>query len=303
VSTAAIIQTGLYGITCGMLARMNPPCMILVNDRWLRASADAGPGFFLQSHTDDHFLDLAAQVGQECYNVLYNTLMESDVSDENGSVVGMSPPPRKEDVLFGPGKDSNRNACIAQWDADWAYSTGFRRAAIRLAEDVCDTATNQDTLIYPIVYLYRHHVELVLKAIITSASGLLDRELTEQDLKALGRHGLWELWQIARPLLDPVCDRADNPPFPVADLDGVDSYIRQIHAHDPDGQRFRYATTKAKGISRSGFRPSLSPQLKLVNIRIFAVAMEKLSDYLEGIEGWFVGLEDAKAEVRRVYGS
>lgn len=222
--------------------------------------------------------------------------MEPNVSAENGSVVGSSPPPMKEDVLFGPGDDYSRNACIAQWDADWAYSTGFRRAAGRLAADVCETAANQDTLIYPIVYLYRHHAELVLKAIIISASKLLDRALTAQDLDALGQHGLWKLWQTARPLLNPVCDRANNPPFPVADLEGIDSYIRQIHAHDPDGQRFRYATTKAKGA------PSLSPHLKLINVRIFAISMEKLADYLEGIEGWFAHLEGAKAEVERAYG-
>ena len=225
------------------------------------------------------------------------------MSEESGSVVGLAPPPRKEDVLFGPAEDCQSNACIAQWDADWAYSRGFRRAAERLASHVCDIGNDQDVLIYPIVYLYRHHVELVLKAVIKSASELLDRELTEQDLKNLGRHGLWELWQTARPLLDPVCDHADNPPFPAADLDGVDSYVRQIHEHDPDGQRFRYATTKAKGVSRSGLRPSLGPQLKLVNIRVFAAAMEKLADYLEGVEGWFVVLEDAKAEMQRAHGS
>jgi hypothetical protein len=106
------------------------------------------------------------------------------VSVENGPVVGSCPPPRKGDVVFGPGTDSSRNACIAPWDADSAYTTGFRRAAFRLAIDVCDTETHQDTLIYPIVYLYRHHVELVLKAIITSASKLLDRDLTELDRKA-----------------------------------------------------------------------------------------------------------------------
>ncbi len=224
------------------------------------------------------------------------------MGEESGSVVGPTPPPRKKEVLFGSGQDSHRNACIAQWDADWTYSRGFRRAAERLAEHVCDTDTDQDVLIYPIVYLYRHHVELVFKAIIKSASGLLDRELTEQDLKILGRHGLWELWQTARPLLNPVCDRADNPPFPVADLEGVDSYIRQIHEHDPDGLRFRYGTLKAKGASQSGFRSSLNPRLKLVNVRVFAAAMEKLADYLEGIEGWFVVLEDAKAEIRRAHG-
>ena len=224
------------------------------------------------------------------------------MSDESGSVIGSVPPPRAGDVLFGPGEDQQSNACIAQWDADWAYSNGFRRAAERLAEHVCETGGGQDVLIYPIVYLYRHHVELVLKAIIKSASGLLDLELTEQVLKVLGRHDLRELWQAAKPLLDPVCDRADNTPFPIADLDGVDSYISQIHSHDPDGQRFRYGTMKAKGVNQSGLRPSLGPDLKLVNVRVLASAMEKLADYLEGIEGWFADLEGAKAEVRRVYG-
>lgn len=224
------------------------------------------------------------------------------MSGENESAVGLSPPPRENDVLFGPGEDWQANACIAQWDADWTYSNGFRRAAERLADHVCETGTDQDVLIYPIVYLYRHHVELVLKAIIKSASGVLDRELSEQDLKTLGRHSLWELWQTARPLLDPVCERADNQPFPAVDLNGVDFYIRQIHAHDPDGQRFRYGTIKAKGARRFGFRPSLSPELKHVNVKVLAAAMQKLADYLEAIEAWFVDLEDAKAEMRRAYG-
>ena len=224
------------------------------------------------------------------------------MGEESGSAVGSAPPPRKKDVLFGPAEDWQNNACIAHWDADWAYSRGFRRAANRLARHVCDTGTDQDVLIYPIIYLYRHHVELVLKAIIKSASGLLDRELTEKDLEALDRHNLSKLWQAARPLLDPVCDRAGNPPFPASELEGVDSYIRQIHGHDPDGQSFRYATRKAKGASRSGFRPSLGPRLKLVNVKAFAAAMEKLAAYLEGIEGWFVSLEDAKAEMQRAHG-
>jgi hypothetical protein len=160
---------------------------------------------------------------------------------------------------------------------------------------------NGMTIIYPIVYLYRHHAELVLKGIIKCASGLLDRALTKDDERALGGHGLLELWQAARPLLDPVCNLASNPPFPASDLEGVDSYISQIHEHDPKGESFRYATRKAKGANRPA--PSLNPDLKLVNIRVFAIAMEKLADYLEGIESWFCDLEDAKAEARRIYGN
>jgi hypothetical protein len=171
-----------------------------------------------------------------------------------------------------------------------------------LVTQACETASGQDMLIYPIVYLYRHHVELVLKAIIRTAFRLLDRTLSESDLKTLGRHGLAELWQTARPLLNPVCDRAGNTPFPDDDLLGIDSYIGQIHTHDPDGQRFRYATTKAKGIAKAGFVHSLRPGLTLVNIRAFAAAMEKLADYLESIGDWFGDLEDAKIQWERKVG-
>jgi hypothetical protein len=134
---------------------------------------------------------------------------------------------------------------------------------------------------------------------------LLDRELTEGDHKALGGHDLSRLWNITRPLLNPVCALVPNPPFPDDDIQGIDSYIRQLHEHDPDGQRFRYATTKARRSAHRGTAagvPSLNPNLKLVNIGAFATAMEKLAEYLEGIEGWFGDLQDAKATHRRAYG-
>ena len=188
---------------------------------------------------------------------------------------------------------------------DYVYTSGFRRAGSRLAQHVCETGSDQDFLVYPIVYLYRHHVELILKAIVGIAAALLDRELTETDRKALGGHALGRLWDIARPLLNPVCALVPNSPFPDDDLLGIDLYIRQLHEHDPKGESFRYATTKPKrggGRGITAGTPSLSPNLKLVNIRAFAAAMEKLADYLEGIEAWFGDLQDAKATHRRMHG-
>ncbi len=218
------------------------------------------------------------------------------MNEENMSVFGSSPAPDKEDILFGPGEDWQLNAWIGQLESDWVYSSGFRMAAQHLVMQVCENRTGQDMLIYPIVYLYRHHVELVLKAIVKSASRLLDRELPVRDLKTLGGHGLSELWQAARPLLNSVCERAGSSAFPDNELEGVNSYIKQIHEHDPDGQRFRYATTKTKREGRPFLTHSLSPTLKLINIRTFATAMERMADYLEGIESWFGDLEDAKYE-------
>jgi hypothetical protein len=77
------------------------------------------------------------------------------MSDESQSVIGSLPPPRASDVLFGPGEDYEANACISHWiEVGYVYTAGFRRAGLRLAEHVCETGSDQDFLIYPIVYLY-----------------------------------------------------------------------------------------------------------------------------------------------------
>jgi hypothetical protein len=222
------------------------------------------------------------------------------MGDGNLSVFGSAPPPDKDDVLFRSDKDLEADARIGCTVADWLYCTGFRRAAQRLVEHVCDTGNDQDFLIYPIVYLYRHHTELVLKSIFESASGLLDRALTQDERRTLGRHDLLALWQATRPLLNPICDRADSPPFPAAELDGIDSCIRQLHEQDPNGQHFRYATMKTESARGTGTKvPSRGANLKPINVRAFADSMDRLVSCLEGIEWWFSDLEDAHAELKR----
>jgi hypothetical protein len=101
-------------------------------------------------------------------------------------------------------------------------------------------------------------------------------------------------------MLNPVCDEVGNAHFPQEDLDGIESYIEQIHAYDPDGQRFRYAIARGKGKRRE---QSLPQSLTIINIRVFAEAMERLADYLGNIESWFDHLLDTKCEMDRDYGN
>ena len=216
---------------------------------------------------------------------------------EDESVVGALPPPRKSDVLFGPGTDWQANACVNCFDPAIAYQDGYRRAALQLAEHVCEAGRGQDFLVYPIVYLYRHHIELTLKSIINTAAFVIDYTLTEKDLDTLGRHDLAKLWNLARPMLNPACGLGGSPELPLDDLEGIESYIDQLHQHDPDGQRFRYSTTKVKG-HKAKKLSSLPAELKHINIRNFAVGMEKLSDYLDALDMWIGDLIDAKLEYR-----
>ena len=218
----------------------------------------------------------------------------------DSSVMGGLPPPRKMDKLFRSDDEWEMNACVNYGKGRWLYSNGYLTGAQSLALQAVESRRDQDGLIYPIVYLYRHHCELTLKGIIFLASQLLDKPLEKAQQEALDRHGLLPLWRHLRPMLNPVCDEVGNAHFPQEDLDGIESYIEQIHTYDPDGQRFRYAIARGKGRKRE---QSLPQSLHIINIRVFADAMERLSDYLGSIESWFGQLLDTKWEMEGEYGN
>ena len=78
----------------------------------------------------------------------------------------LPPAPRKEDVVVRDDlPDWQSNACLNYMGSDdrYAYSEGYLRAARYLIEWILATASDQDILVYPIIFLYRHHIELVLK--------------------------------------------------------------------------------------------------------------------------------------------
>lgn len=226
------------------------------------------------------------------------------VPEQEGSIFS-TPPPSAADTLFGGVKeDWSANACISYYhEFGHAYKMGFRIGALRLAEKVCSDYSDQDLLVYPIVYLYRHYLELVLKEIFRSASRLVRHEITEEQDQNLGKHGLKPLWGMIEPMLGPVCVQTGHPPIPEADIDGVRNYIEQFHDHDPDGQRFRYATIKVKkpnapkGTKED--KRSLKKELSLINIRAFATNIEKLADYLDGLSYWLADMVDRELSTRQ----
>jgi hypothetical protein len=227
--------------------------------------------------------------------------------DENTqeSAVGLLPPPDKDDKLFGPDEDWQSNACV-NWshNPQNLYNNGYRTAAQSLVEQVCESRYSVDSLVYPIVYLYRHHTELMLKGITVVSRSLLDQDLTEKDNELLNQHKLFELWQNIRPALNLVCEAIGNPLFPDEELDGIESYVAQINEQDPDGQRFRYATYRKYVKTQEGGKTikiitrekSLQPELSHINIRRFGAYMERLSDYLDSIESWFSHMLQEKWE-------
>lgn len=120
------------------------------------------------------------------------------------------------------------------------HAQSFKEAAEIVLDKIeadCDKPAN-DILVFPVMYLYRHGIELNLKSIIKIGVGLdfFKKEEVEEDLKW---HNLARLWTHAKKLL--LHRWATSDPDP---LKGTESVINDLHQSDPNGQVFRYAADK-----------------------------------------------------------
>jgi hypothetical protein len=136
------------------------------------------------------------------------------------------------------------------------YQDGYRIAAEAVLGRAGEFQYDCDRLVYPIVFLYRHRLELHLKELVA----WLPVPIENHDLKIL--------WAAVRHLLssEGVTDR---------ELDMVESRIMELHDLDARATAFRYAYKRKKdggGRSVSG----------TINIRLFAERMESLCGTLDG---------------------
>ncbi len=206
--------------------------------------------------------------------------------------IPVPPPPRKGDALFrGDLPDWRNNACLnpTGHDAERGYTNGYRRGARVLADHVIEHQEDQDSLVYPIIFLYRHHIELALKSLILNAPSIIGRPLTPPESQHLGMHRLNLLWQDLKPMFSDVCKAAGWSKLAADDVDGVDSYIKQLSELDLESYSFRYARRKSGA-------PSLPTRLTHVNLRHFAEMLDRLANYLDGLDAGLSALIETERE-------
>jgi hypothetical protein len=176
------------------------------------------------------------------------------------------PWPEKGDKLFAAGDDWWHNACLNYGPDGWeSYISGYKRAGDVLVDHIKETRSDQDSLVFPIVFVYRQYLELRLKTLIRDCKWLFD----EQPDFPKG-HDLSKLWSDCRKLMEKL-----EPKVEQKDLEAVDEGIQQFHELDPSSQSFRYP------FNRKGDK-SLPSDLKHINVRNLLDVMEKLSRFFEG---------------------
>ena len=140
-----------------------------------------------------------------------------------------------EPGLLASDSDWHNNACLNYMpDHGTAYTEGYRRAADILINHIDESGRDQDFLVYPVLFLYRHHLELLIKQIIGLALALAEDPDKHQYKK--DDHNLNNLWPVAQKLILEVDDS-----YRPSDFRLVKEVVKALHQADERATDFRYA--------------------------------------------------------------
>ncbi len=182
--------------------------------------------------------------------------------------------------LFRLDVDWEHNACLQFTHDQWGpYISGYSRAAEVLTSYAEENSGDLDILLYPIVFLSRHYLELQLKRTLLDAQALL--KVPEKQHR---HHDVSELWRELRPLVLRVWPTGDP-----AELFELDSIVAQIGELDSGSFSFRYP------VDRSGLQ-SLPSDMKLVNVRRFSELFACGARILDGIQAGIGAYLDGQSE-------
>jgi hypothetical protein len=173
--------------------------------------------------------------------------------------------PRPNEKLIQSGIDWRHNACVdGSTPTLGSYAAKFKDAADALVREAAAGDATLDSVIIPIMFLYRQYLELTLKEII-----LFGREVVGTGSGyPTNEHDLKKLWGEVFSLLT----QHYGPRIP-PEIANVTSAIEDLHTYDPNSFSFRYPTDK-RG----------KPYLKAarhINIRNLYEVMERLASFLD----------------------
>lgn len=139
----------------------------------------------------------------------------------------------------------------------WRMVKGYHLAADILVEKAEDQEVLARNLIYPIVFNYRHSIELALKWLIAEHGKIIDVN------EIFNTHNIGEIWPHCRRLTLKFNKGAD-----ITSLDALEKLILEFSEMDASSFSFRYAKTN-KGVE--------------IRIKSNAITLSELKEAVSGI--------------------
>lgn len=159
----------------------------------------------------------------------------------------------------------------------WPRVIGFKRAADILVEHTLERRHDRDFVVYPIVFSYRHFLELTVKEL----AYMVRIARCDPNAKRPFGHTLGRPWDELRSFASEYPDVTDPDALSV-----VDSVISEFERVDPGSFAFRY------GVSGTG-EQLIPDDLKTIDLRNLMGVMNRTESYFDGYEGWLSALLDS----------
>lgn len=158
-------------------------------------------------------------------------------------------------------------------DGFWIRAIGFKRAGDLLAEHCLQTGSDRDFLSFPMVFSYRHFLELSLKEL----AFMVFRARGDRAMRPYG-HGLIGNWDMIRDFA------LDGPSSDTEAFEIVDGVIAEFERVDPGSFAFRYGTGRRGELL-------IPDDLATINIRNLMDVMNRTEGLFDGLDGWLDALE------------
>jgi hypothetical protein len=200
--------------------------------------------------------------------------------------------PGADDTLFRQFNEDYRHNAIIRSGVSrfFLFSDSYKTAAVKLFEQLDGTAFSANTLVYPIVFLCRHFIELRMKELISGINYSLLEKYTFPD-----GHNLDALWNTYKSLIH----RAGKSFVPNKKLlSNTEELIKEFNLVDPNSMCFRYPVDKS--VDRN-------PSLTITNLDLenFRLTMEKLFNFFDTQSDIIFHLIDVAeeyfSEIRNLY--
>lgn len=149
-------------------------------------------------------------------------------------------------------------------DEPWyGIAEGFKRVADLAVAHIAETGHDQDFLVYPVLFCYRHYLEVMLKQLLRDARRLYDVE----DHSIPGTHSLIALWDKLEPLM---LTHTGDP----ATYANVRASLAQFDHLDPRSDSYRYPVDKKGDPHLKGVRK--------VDLGQVSAVVQRLAGFLDG---------------------
>ena len=172
--------------------------------------------------------------------------------------------PTKGDRIFSPGRHAWPANSIGE--RSYRLGIGYKLAGDTLVQNFLGQRNDHDNLIYPILFCYRHYIEITLKGIVAEHGPWVTVTPPKKD------HNLADLWKL---FLQVAAKYYNDPESEAAQA--VSSCIDELSQFDRNSVAFRYATEGKSG----ALIPLEFGSIDLISLRD---VMNGISNFLECAE-------------------